>query len=245
MSDPTEAIAESPIVIVCVSDYSASDLILKTSTAEAALKGRVLVQLSSGSPRMARGAQAWAQEVDVAYLDGAIMVYPSEIGGPEALILIAGDRAGFDQAETILRVLASDTTYMGVDVGLPSTLDEALLSAALGFIMGVVNGAALCEAGGVSVGQYRRYLERYLRTAVGPTGLQTAQKIADEDLKETQASLQTWGATLDYMDESAADAGFSNEISTFIRSLFNRAIDRGLGEHDVASLIQVLRPSVQ
>ncbi|MCZ6873529.1 MAG: NAD(P)-binding domain-containing protein [bacterium] len=241
-SDPVEAIAQSPIAVVCVSDYSASDSVLTTPAAQAALKGRVLVQLSSGSPRLARAAQAWAQASGVVYLDGAIMVFPSGIGKSDALILIAGDQEGFKQSESLLRVFAPGTTYMGADAGLASTLDEALLSAGLGLIMGVVNGAALCEAGGLPVSEYSKYLEGVLPTFVNST-VETARKIGEGNLEETEASLQTWGAVLEYMSESAADAGFSNEIPSFIRSLFNRAIDQGLGEHDVAALIRLLRPT--
>ena len=44
------AIDESPLVIVCVDDYEATYSFLKTSEVEASLKGRILIQLSTGTP---------------------------------------------------------------------------------------------------------------------------------------------------------------------------------------------------
>jgi len=242
VSDVANAIAESPVVIVCVDDYVATDSFLKTSAAEEALKDRALVQLSSGSPRLARAAHDWAKSVGAEYLDGAIMVFPSGIGTDEARILIGGDKGAFDKAESILQLLAPATKYLGEDPGAASSLDAALLSFVLGALVGVVNGAALCEASGASLKEYLALLDPYMPEVIGAV-LQTAQKIADDDLEDTEASLGTWAATLEYMNETASEAGFSNEFPAFTQRLFDRAKDRGLGEHDVAALIEVLRPS--
>ncbi len=242
MSDVANAISESPVVIVCVDDYEATDSFLKTSAGEAALKGRSLIQLSSGSPKLARAAQDWARSIGTEYLDGAIMVFPSQIGNDEARILIGGDREAFEKSESILQLLAPATKYLGEDAGAASSLDEALLSVFLGALVGVVNGAALCEASGVSLKEYCELLDPLMPVVIG-TVLQTAQKIADDELEDTEASLATWGAVLNYMSETARDAGFSEEISAFIRRLFDQAIDRGLAEHDIAALIEVLRPN--
>ena len=206
------------------------------------MKGRTLVQLSSGSPRLARTAHEWARSLGVSYLDGAILGYPSSIGEADTAILIAGDAGASEAAEPVLSVLAPASTYLGEDAGLASILDEALLSGALGAIIGVVNGAALCEAGGLPLAQYCEWVAGLTPTLVGMV-TETAQRIADDNLAETEASLATWGATLDYMSKSAADAGFSNEIPAFIRTRFDRALEKGLGEHDVAALIEVVRPN--
>ena len=236
-----DAIAESPVVLVCVDDYAASDSFLRTPAAEAALNGGILVQLSTGSPKHARGAHDWARSVGSDYLDGAILNFPSDIGAADTIILVAGDASAFEKAKPILRVLAPATSYLGQEPGLAAILDEALLSGYLGAIVGVANGAALCEAGGLPLTHYCDLLDRVMPTFVQIVK-QTTQKIADDDLVDTEATLQTWAATLDYMSESASDAGFSNEIPAFIRSLCDRAVERGLGEHDVAALIEVLRP---
>ena len=240
VSDVAKAISASPVVIVCVDDYEATDSFLRTSAAEESLKGRTLIQLSTGSPKLARTARDWARSVEAEYLDGAIMVFPSQIGTDQGCILVSGDSKAYEKAELILRLLAPATKYVGEDPGVASSLDEALLSVALGALVGVVNGAALCEASAASLKDYCELLDPYMTIVVGSV-LKTAQKISDDDLEDTEASLGTWGATLEYMLETSSGAGISSEVPAFIQTLFDRAKDRGLAEHDVAALIEVLR----
>src|SRR5919109_1490697 len=73
-ADARQAVMASPIVVVCVTDYAASRAIL--GGAADALAGKVLVQLSTGSPLDARGGDRWAREHGVDYLDGALLATP-------------------------------------------------------------------------------------------------------------------------------------------------------------------------
>ena len=56
------AVGASPIVVVCVLDYKATNEILGTKEVASALAGRVLVQLTTGSPQEARDGEVWARE---------------------------------------------------------------------------------------------------------------------------------------------------------------------------------------
>ncbi|MDJ0957699.1 MAG: hypothetical protein QNI91_12605 [Arenicellales bacterium] len=69
------------------------------------------------------------------------------------------------------------------------------------------------------------------------------RKIVEGRLEQTEAPLEVWAATADYMIESAEEAGFSSEIPLFIRGLFERAINQGLGRHSIGELIKILRPA--
>src|SRR5665213_2275067 len=44
----TEAVAASPLVIMCVSDFAVANSLLETSATAAALKGKTLVQMTIG-----------------------------------------------------------------------------------------------------------------------------------------------------------------------------------------------------
>lgn len=87
------AVSASAIVIVCVSDYTATRAIFEKKEVAAALDGRVLVQLGSGTPKEARDTQSWVRAQGAAYLDGAILAWPRQIGAPETVILASGDEA--------------------------------------------------------------------------------------------------------------------------------------------------------
>ncbi len=242
VSDPAEAIDASPIAVVCVGNYDAADSFLRTPESLAALKGRVLVQLTSGSARAGRSTQAWAKEAGAMYLDGGIMAYPSDIGTTESMFLVAGDEDGYAQAEPFLRILAPKLEYLGDDPARASALFLAMLSAECGLMFGILNGAALCEATGIPSSQFTDLIKSDFGTS-GDGYLENAIKYENNDLDKTEAFLRTWAEGLDPMAEMMEDAGYNPDFPKFLRSVLNVAIERGWGEQDIGALIKVLRPN--
>ena len=240
-SSPAEAISESPIVVVCVSDYEVADTLLRTTDCLTALKGRVLVQLSSGSPRLARTTREWVHQAGASYLDGEIVAYPNQIGGPEAQIFIAGDERAYAKAEPLLRVLSPLTEYLGDDPVKASALNLAIISAGVGLITGVINGAAICEAAGISLVEYGRHFPLSAESDARAL-VESLRKIEDGGLDESDASIEGWAPIVDSMVEFAKETGYDPKVSTFIGRFFGQAIDRRLGAQDVGALIEVLRP---
>ena len=150
-STPLEAVSASPVIVVCIDNYKATDSILGTAECLAALKGKTLVQLSTGSPTLARAASDWAKRAGISYLDGELVAYVNQIGCDEFPLLLAGDKVAYDAAESLLREFTPKTMYLGSEPEKSSALNLAMLSASLGLTVGVMNGAALCEAAGVSL----------------------------------------------------------------------------------------------
>src|SRR5262245_3734420 len=72
-----DAAAASDVVVVCVIDYAASKSLLDSPGVLEKLRGKTVVQLTSGTPQLAREAEAWARRHEISYLDGAILSYPS------------------------------------------------------------------------------------------------------------------------------------------------------------------------
>src|SRR5512143_2889471 len=104
-SDAAVAVAASPVILICVSNYAAAEQILSGSAAN--FSGKLLVQLSTGTPHEARAGEAWAQQHEVEYLEGKITGSPSSIGTPSAHILLSGAEVVFHKVEPLLRVLSS------------------------------------------------------------------------------------------------------------------------------------------
>ena len=75
-----EAIRASQISIICVSDYKNSYEVMDVEDIHASLSGRVLIQLTTGSPEQAQKQEIWANTHGAAYIDGAIAAAPAQIG---------------------------------------------------------------------------------------------------------------------------------------------------------------------
>lgn len=240
-ADPREAIQESPIVVVCVYDYEVANEILMQDDCASALSGRVLVQLSTGTPRTAMATYTWAGSKKILYLDGEFLAYPSDTGSDAARIVVAGDETAFTTAVSLLKILSPRTEYLGSDPAKSSALNFAILSSALGLILGTINGAAICEAAGIPL---KLYSESLPSSAMqdGEALVESLKKIETGGLENTEAYIEGWAEIPTYMANFAKDTGYSPEVSKFIRQFFDKAIEHGYGAHDVGALINVLRP---
>lgn len=145
-----EAVRESGVVMLIVSNYTIAQQLLQAPGVVAALPGKVLVQLTTGTPQEARRMESWANGLGIAYLDGAIMSYPSGIGQPQCTIFYSGSKEVFDRIRPVLMLLGGNTTYVGSSVGHASALDIAGLSFVLGAMFGFVSGHIVCVEEGIS-----------------------------------------------------------------------------------------------
>ncbi|WP_246078962.1 NAD(P)-binding domain-containing protein [Paenibacillus piri] len=138
-----EAIAASPMLIVCVLDYNAMHEILEP--AGHMLIGKTLVNLTNGTPAQARKAAAWAANQGADYIDGGIMAIPQMIGSPGALVLYSGSPDAFMSCRLTLEKLGR-SNYLGEDAGLAPLYDLALLSAMYGMFGGFFQAAAMVRS---------------------------------------------------------------------------------------------------
>jgi 3-hydroxyisobutyrate dehydrogenase-like beta-hydroxyacid dehydrogenase len=138
-------------VIVCVHDYLATQKIFDTQEISAALAGRILIQLSTGSPQNARDSEVWAHDQGADYLDGAIQAAPSQMGRLDTPILLSGAEAVFRQSEPLLNILGGNLTYLGEQIGSAAAMDLATLSYIYGATLGFFHGARICEVEGFRV----------------------------------------------------------------------------------------------
>ena len=99
---------------------------------ESALRGKVLVQLSSGTPDEAREMESWTRPRGIDYLDGAIMSYPVDIGRPEGTVLYSGPDELFNRLKLVLLAFGDNAMFVGKEIGQASATDLAGLSFAMG-----------------------------------------------------------------------------------------------------------------
>jgi 3-hydroxyisobutyrate dehydrogenase-like beta-hydroxyacid dehydrogenase len=229
------AVSDSPVILVCVDNYAVTQSLLGASDVVSHLPGRIVVQLSTGTPSQARESAAWMSVHDVAYIDGAILGGPGQIGTADAQILFSGPEIAFRKIEDLIDCLGGDRRYLGENIRAAAALDLAWLCQRFGLFLGVVYGAYLCESENVPVDLYATMFPD------GDRARMLAQIIHSDDYANPGATLAVWAAALQRVRTQAGDAGLNNEIPEFIADLFERAMAAGHGEEDVAALIKVLR----
>lgn len=235
VSSPETAVAASPVVIVCVTNYAASDAILRMPEVKAALEGRVLVQLSTGSPAEARDAEAWVSACGAMFLVGHVQAYPREMGQPETSILLSGNEQGFDRCQDTMRILAPALSYLGPDAGAAVVMSLAITLVQFAARCGVMQGLAIAEATGLSRRQMAELAAPHLKRGID-SSFRDAAALDDPAYEETQAPLRIWKAGFPSVTETVRDAGCETTLVDALETLLDHAIDLGWRDVGAAAL---------
>lgn len=235
-----DALAASELIAVSVLDYKASHSLLFPVGAEHSLRGKAILEFTTGTPADARTAEARAKAAGADYLDGAVMCYPSGIGTPGATILYSGSKAVFDRYESLLRSLGGNAMYLGESVGAAATLDLALLDFYYGATAAMLHGFSICESEGFPLEPYAQALEGF-----APILAQTAQIAAKMIPKRSYAGAEATNdihaAAMAHIVRAARDAKL-DPLPDRVMDYFTKALAKGHGPDEIPALYEAFRP---
>ncbi|MGK6310801.1 NAD(P)-dependent oxidoreductase [Variovorax sp. DT-64] len=242
VASPAQAVAASAVTVVCVYDYAAVDAILRQPEVQAALRAKVLVQLTTGSPQEALSASQWAQKHGADYLEGAIQAAPSQMGQPDTPLLLSGDAGTYRDVEDLLRGVAGNLVYLGEQIDAAATMDLATLSYVYGAYMGFMHGARLAEVRGVDVVRYGEIV-RSVAPSFGAFFEHQAGVIRSGDFRISESPLRiSVEATARILQASVA-AGIDTQVARLCADVLQQAGAAGYGDEELAALIKVFRAS--
>lgn len=221
----TDAVTAAPLVIVCLLDYDSVHDVL--DPVADALTGRVLVNVTTGTPEQAREMAAWAGERGVAYVDGGMMATPDMIGKPGASIFYSGSQAAFEQHRAVLDVVA-DSRFFGTDAGSASLHDLALLSAMYAMFAGFLHGAAMVGTAGVSAKEFAAMAAPWLTAMTGSLA-HDAEFIDSGDYTTDVQSLDFNKSALDLIVQASRDQGVAVDVMAPVQQLIDRQVAAGHG----------------
>jgi len=232
------AVQASPVVLVCVADYAASRSILATPGVADALRGKVLVQLSTGTPQDAR--DDWAALSGVAYLDGALLATPGQIGRPDTPLFISGEERALASCRPVLEAIAGNILYMGEPIGNAAAWDLATLSCMFGAMSGFFHGVRICESEGLKVNEFSQMIGA-ISPVLGEMIDAEGQAIHAGRYGEPESSMATCAGSGRLFVKQAREAKLDASFPDFLMGLFDRALGAGLANERLAAMIKVLR----
>lgn len=234
-----QAISASPVVVVCVSDYDTARALL--DPLGDVLSGRVLVNLTSGTPAQARETAAWAARRSIDYLDGAIMAIPPGIGQQETLIFYGGSQSAFDAHESTLKALGGESTYLGPDTGVPLLYDLGLLAMLWATTAGYLHALALVGTAGIAPADFLPYAAAWFEHVLAPDLAATAAEVTKGEYMTEISSLDVNKAAMDHLVQASQTAGISVDAMTPIQAFLDRQVAEGHGAKSLASLIELFK----
>jgi 3-hydroxyisobutyrate dehydrogenase-like beta-hydroxyacid dehydrogenase len=237
-----DACTNSNVIVLCLLTYEDANSLLRNPETEAALSGKVLIQLTTGTPEAARLLAAWADTHEIVYLDGVITVFPSRIGAPDAQILYAGSAKAYEQNHSLLQVLAGQSVFVGGDVGKANALDMAMLEMFYGSYAVVYHSLALCAAESVALSDllvYARGLFNENTVAWITKGVESGIYPAGH------ATMYTHVSWVRQLIQTAKDVGLDTSFPSALLQCMDRTIDLGHGDDDFQAMYEAFKPREQ
>lgn len=240
--DPAAAVREAQLIVVNLIDYEASQRVLEDSAVSEALRGKLLLQLSSGSPEQARRMAAWALERGIDYLDGAIMATPDFIGDDACTLLYSGSRAAFERQQATLGALGGRSSYLGSNVGLASALDSALLALLWGNMFAALLGAAICEAEGYPLADYLGHAQAIAPVIEGAI-VDLVQRVDTKDHagERSLATLEAHAVGLRHLLAVCQEHQLRDTLPAAFHGILQDALQAGHASDDFAVLTRFMR----
>jgi len=237
VATPAEAVAASPVVLVCVLDQPAARETLEA--ANAALAGRVVVNLTSGTPAQARETAAWLADHGADHLDGSIMADPENVGTLQTSFLYSGSQPAFETHRTMLEALGT-TQYLGADPGRAAVYFMALVAVGYETWLAYLDTLAYGEAEQVDVTALAP-LVTGMFTAM--SGLMESMARAADDRRHPPAAgpLSVHAALMDDVIGTRARSGGDTTQLRRVKTLVDGRVAAGHGGEGFSSLIESLR----
>ncbi|RSN60295.1 NAD(P)-dependent oxidoreductase [Actinomadura sp. WAC 06369] len=231
-----EAVAASPLVVLCLLDGAAVDAVL--ASVGAAAEGKVLVNLTSGSPAQARTNERWAHEHGAEYLDGKLMGDPPDIGKESVLVPISGSGAAWAAHEAALRELGG-VAYHGPDAGAAAVEFNGQVAMGYEMLIGFLHVLRLVQAEGGDVAAFGARLAGSV-AAYPPLLTAVAEAAASGEYPPDLGPLRVQAALMDDLIGHRESAGVEAVRMREVKDLMDRRIAGGHGEQGFSSLFELL-----
>ena len=235
---PREALDASPHVVVCLAGYSTWKKVIEEHQLQEAFSGKCIVQLTGGAIDEVRDHAAFIEAHGGRIADGAVMCFPRQLGTAEGSLLVSGAPGVLDECDALLRALAPAWTNLGDDMARPAVLSRALTAGIVTSLVGLLNGIAMCRAGGISLDVYREQIEKADAFLPEEKG-RLIEAVRDGRTEQTEASIKTWGEGHQTIHSVAETLGTNLVLQDAVKAVFQEGRRMGLGDHDLSALVRV------
>ncbi|MFI5805004.1 NAD(P)-dependent oxidoreductase [Streptomyces sp. NPDC051561] len=238
-----EAVSASPVTIMCLKDYEIMYAVF--DSAGDALKGRVLVNLNSGTPNEAHAAVNWATERGIGYLDGAIMVPPPLVGHPESVFLYSGSQNVFDEHRATLASMG-DPRYLGSEPSLAVLYNAALLDMMYATMNGFLHATALVGSANVSAVTFADLaLNWFMPSVVDSTLTEQAPDLDKSNYPGDVGTMEMNLNALEHITRTCVEQGIHSDQPRLMKSIAEQAIAEGYSGKNYLAVFEVFKKATQ
>ncbi|MFH8886877.1 NAD(P)-dependent oxidoreductase [Streptomyces sp. NPDC017949] len=234
-----EAVAASPLTVVCVVNYDAVDSVLRPGVVASALKGRALVNLTADTPDRARDTARWADRHGIRYLDGAIMTPTTTIGTDHAVFLHSGPQDLYEELRPVLDALGGTHTHLGADTARAAAYDIALLDIFWTAMAGWAHALAVARAEGITARELAPFAAG-IGAILPPLFEETASEVDDGTFSGEGNPLTSAVSSMAHIVHASEAHGIDAGVMRAAEGMARRAVGLGHGADGFVRIAEVL-----
>ena len=233
-----EAVAASPLTIVCVLDYGAVNEIV--GPIGDGLRGRTLVNLTADSPIRARQTAEWAAAHGIQYLDGAIMTPTTTIGQSSAVVLYCGSEAVYQAHRETLVSIGGTSVHLGEDPGRAAAYDVSLLDIFWTSMSGYIHALTMARAENITAKELLPFAQG-ISSILPDIMAELAEQVDNEQYPGDDSNLFSVAEGVKHIIDTAQAHGIDTSVLNAANDIARRAIDAGHGTDGYSYLTEVIR----
>ncbi|WP_297835128.1 NAD(P)-binding domain-containing protein [Pseudomonas sp.] len=240
-ADFADAIKASELIIVCLADYATSNALFHRDEITPLLKGKTVVQFTTGDGKEAEAGAQWAAEIGVNYMDGAIMDYPTKVGGPECMLLVSGHEAVWRSCAQEMKLLGGRMTYVGEKPASANLLDGSLLTMYYGNTFALMQSAAMLQAEQIDIKDFSTALAAF-KPVIESTWKRTIEAIDRQNYSGNEASIHVHSLGVQSLLKRAKNAGVEHGLLRLFSDYVDKTAASGHEADELPSVYEVFRP---
>jgi 3-hydroxyisobutyrate dehydrogenase len=231
--------AQADIVLSCLPSTEALDDVVHgpRGLIHSARPGQIVIELGSHPvPDKKRQIEPLAQKGAI-FIDGEVSGTPGMVSAKKGVVYLAGDAAACKKAESVVAGFADSCLYFG-EFGAASRVKL------VNNLLVAINIAATAEAMalGLKAGVDVPLMIKAIATGSGGStqfGIR-APWMAERRFKPMQGSVPGLQHYFGMIDDFAKSVGVATPLLDCVAPLYDRFVAMGLGDNDVAAMIDVL-----
>ncbi|HEX2619561.1 MAG TPA: NAD(P)-dependent oxidoreductase [Phototrophicaceae bacterium] len=235
-----QAVETAEVVISVVGDDTASrETWTGVNGALAGVKpGTVLIESSTLTPDWVRELAALAFEKQCKFLDAPLMGSRAAAAVGQLGLLIGGDAAVIDQVKPVLEAFSVRQAHLGATgAGATYKLITNMMTAI--HVAAVAEGLTLAEKAGLNMEQVAQLIQT--SPTYSPVVQLKLPRMMENRYEDTDFSLKWMLKDIGYALDLGEDLGVTLKTASGAHQAFGIGVDKGLGEHDMAVVVEGLR----
>jgi len=232
-----EAVAASPATITCIASHDKTIALLEGILAS--LRGKTIIELSTGGATEAEALATLLSENGAAWLIGIINAYPTAIGKPETVLTMVGAAEVWETWKAAINTLGGGSTHVGTEASMVAALFAALFTTRQGFMFGMIYGGLVCKKAGIPLDTFARQVPVSL--GVLPSYHKYfADTVPAGTYDNPPATMTTYAAALDDALSTFKAVGAPAELPQLFSDLAHKGIDAGQNDKALTALVELL-----